>query len=235
MTIRRFALLACVLLGAMATSPGSVDAAARSRGNFFVYDSSNCTGNGNAAVVTVPFSVGGRNYPPNIEMTAYATDMNTGERVGPFVVTTNSSGAFCEQVVRARATRWKIDLVEPGNGSTDSKVVRVNPSPPPTTVPTTTSPVTTTPATTVPVTTSPGTTTTAPGGTSTTAPSVTTTTSLSTTTTVDSEAPIELVPIDPPDSWTLPGTGSATGMPAAVALVLVGCGLIATLAARRRA
>lgn len=183
------------LVSLLGAAPG-IDAL--SRGTFFVFDSPDCTGNGNAPKVTVPFSVGGRSYPANTEMEIYATDKRADETFGPFTVTTNADGAFCARVNAARETQWKIDLVEPGSGFTDSKVIWVEPATPtPTTVPVTTTiaPTTTTPATTsAPTTTTPSPTTTVsatttiPGsttvpGSTTTVVGVTTTTTAVTTTT----------------------------------------------------
>ena len=202
-----------------------------------MFDSPDCTGNGNAARVTVPASVGGRNYPPLISMQLFATDMATGERFGPYVATTNADGSFCERVVSARPTRWKIDLVEPGSGFTDSKVVTVLAPPPAST--TTVAPTTTAVATTtVPVTTTTvGGPTTTDSGATTTASTVTTSTVEATTTTlVDSEGvpPIELVPVPVPPSWTLPDTGS-TSSSLSLGAVLVVLGGLLMLAVRRRA
>jgi len=216
----------------------------RSRGQFFVYDTPNCVGAGNSAKVTMPASVGGRGYPPNIDMDIYATDKNTNERFGPFVVTTNGDGAFCAEVVDARATHWKIDLVEPGSGNTDSKVVTVlaPPTPPTTTVPPTTiapTTSTTTPATTTTTvgastTTSQGTTTTSQGTTTTTvAPSTTpaTTTTAVTTTTVEGSGgpPIDIEQVPVPPDWTLPATGAApsTSLRWALGFLVVGALLVA--------
>ncbi len=111
-----------VVLVALASGAPGVDA---SRGEFFDYDSPDCIGNGNAPKVTVPFSVGGRSYPANTELQIYATDKRADETFGPFTVTTNADGAFCARVNAARETQWKIDLIEPGSGFTDSKVIWV--------------------------------------------------------------------------------------------------------------
>ncbi len=233
-----------VALAALATSTVFIlptvgaHAATRSRGQFFVFDSPDCTGNGNAPRVTVPASVGGRNYPPLISMQLFATDMATRERFGPFVATTDANGSFCERVERARSARWKIDLIEPGSGSTDSKVVTVLAPPPAST--TTVAPTTTAAATTtVPVTTTTvGGTTTTDSGTTTTASTATTSTVAATTTTlVDSEVvpPIELVPVPVPPSWALPGTGSTSSTPLSLGAMLVVLGGLLMLAVRRRA
>ena len=81
----------------------------------------------NDPTVVTPFSIGGRNYPANIAMELFATDLNTNpnETFGPFVVTTDAEGRFCQRVNQARPTHWKIDLVEPPPGETDSKVITV--------------------------------------------------------------------------------------------------------------
>lgn len=219
-----------------------VNASTRSKGQMFVFDSPDCTGAGNSPKVTVPASVGGRDYPPNIDMDIYATDTATGERFGPYVAHTNGNGDFCERVVTARATKWKIDLVEPGSGFTDSKVVTVLSSPPPAT--TTTAPATTTPTTIAPTTTAATTTTLAGTTTSgvtttaavTTTTAATTTTGVATTTTLvgSSGPPIELVPAPVPPEWSLPATGSATTDQATWALLFLALGgaLVATV--RRR-
>jgi hypothetical protein len=203
----------------------------------FVFDSPDCTGDGNAAKVTVPASVGGRDYPPDIDLDLYATDTATGERFGPFVARTNGNGDFCEQVVRARATKWKIELIEPGSGFTDSKVVTVLSSPPATT--------TTAPATTIAPTTTAATTTIAPTTTAavTTTVAVTTTTTAATTTAaaattttiVDSGGgPIELVPVPVPPEWSLPATGAAAAGQATWALLFMVLGGVLVAVVRRR-
>ena len=170
--VRRFltAALLCVATLALLAVPAS---AQKSKGNFFVYQSTNCSGlaeRSNDPKVSTPFSIGGRNYPANIDMELFATDLNSdpNETFGPFVVTTDAEGRFCQRVNQARPTHWKIDLVEPGSGFTDSKVIMVLPSAP---VTTTTLPGQTT------------TTTTVPGQTTTTASTTTTSTTLPTTTT----------------------------------------------------
>jgi hypothetical protein len=240
-----------VLAAVSAVASPSVQAATRSKGTMSVYDTPDCTGNGNSPKVTVPFSVGGRNYPPNIEIDVYATDMKTNERFGPFVVTTNASGDFCALVRRARPTQWKIDLVEPGAGSTDSKVITVLPPPTP---PTTHPPATTTPPTVAPPSTAPptlpattttvggstttnqgGTTTTAPAATSTTLGATTSTAAGTTTTAVGAEGPpieIEQVPV-PPDS-ALPGTGGWSATPALWGALFLLLGGVLLAAARGR-
>ena len=174
------AVLLCTATVTLLAVP--VSAQGRSRGSFFVFTSVECSGGGNAAKVVTPFSVGGRKYPPNTDLSLYATDMATNEVFGPFVVTTDEEGSFCERVNRARATHWKIDLVEPGNGFTDSKVVQVLAPP----VTTTTTALTTT---------------TAPGQTTTTTASTTSTSTTSTTTAVTSTTTT---------STTLPSTTATT-------------------------
>jgi LPXTG-motif cell wall-anchored protein len=178
----------------------------RSRGVFFVYQSTDCSlpiERATDPTVSTPFSIGGRNYPANIAMELFATDLNTNpnETFGPFVVTTDAEGRFCQRVNQARPTHWKIDLVEPPPGETDSKVITVELPEPVQPLPTTTTTTlpagptsttlpgttTTTTSTTVPTTTMPGQTTTAPTTTtttSTTLPPSTTTTASTTTTTV---------------------------------------------------
>ena len=67
------AALLCVATLMLLAVPAS---AQRSRGNFFVYQSTNCTGlaeRSNDPTVSVPFSVGGRNYPANIELHLFAS------------------------------------------------------------------------------------------------------------------------------------------------------------------
>lgn len=181
---RRAVQVTAVVLVAVLAIAGPASA---SRGGIFVHDSDDCTGNGNASRVTLPFSVSGRSYPPFTDLEIFATDKRADETFGPFVVTTDASGAFCALVRVARATQWKLDLVEPGPGSTDSKVFWVEPSSPtttepaPTVVPTTGSPTTTVPAPTTSPTTS-GPTTTLAGPTTTVGGPTTTTVGGSTTT-----------------------------------------------------
>lgn len=227
-------LAAAVAVTAIAMPAAAAHASARSRGNFFVFDTPDCTGQGNSPRVTVPASVGGRNYPPNIDMDLYATDMTTGERFGPFVTHTNGNGDFCEQVVKARATRWKIDLIEPGSGFTDSKVVTVL-SPPPTAT-TTTTPTTIAPTTTAAVTTTTAAVTTTSGAVTTTTAAVTTTTAAATTTTiVDSGSrPIEILPAPVPPEWSLPPTGTPATDQGLWALLLVALGAVLVVTVRRR-
>ena len=237
------AILASIL-AAVAINTADVGAAPRSRGTFFVFDSPDCTGRGNTPRVTVPFSIGGRNYPPNTALDIYATDKATNEVFGPFVVITDANGDFCGRVDHARPTRWKIDLVEPGNGSTDSKVITVL-TPPATT--TTTAAATTLPTTTLPTTTSsiPATSTTSPttsttvsGSTSTTASPGSTSPDTSTSTTIapETEPPFEVIPVPVPLDIGLPGTGSPRfagdlSTTAGVAIIL---GTLAVLITRRR-
>jgi LPXTG-motif cell wall-anchored protein len=204
-------VLLCAVTLAVFATPAS---AQRSRGNFFVYQSTNCTGlaeRSNDSKVSVPFSVGGRNYPANIQLELFAVDLNTdpNDVFGPFVVTTDAEGRFCERVSQARTTHWKIDLVEPGSGFTDSKVIEVvAPTVPTTSLPgqatTTTTAITTTslPGQT---TTSAASTTTTSTTTSTTVPGQTTTTALPTTTTVSTTTTLP-----PPTATTAPTTTAPT-------------------------
>ena len=136
-------------------------------------------------------------------MALFATDLSNGDVFGPFVVTTDADGQFCERVNQARPTRWKVDLLEPGSGFTDSKVITVFPSVPDTTttVPgqttTTTVPgqtTTTTASTTTTSTTLPPTTTTTPPTTTTTTTTSTTTTSTTLPPTTATTAPTTTVP-----------------------------------------
>jgi hypothetical protein len=242
-----FGLLVAVL--AVMTSPAAGQTVPRSQGNFFVFATTDCTGN-HSTTVTPPFTIGGRNYPPHEPLQVFATDTDTGEVVGPVTITTDANGSFCGLVESARPGHWKIDVVEPPPGSTDSKVITVlaPPTPPTTTTTTTTGPVTTTTTTT----TAPGATTTTavPGGTTTTAvPGGTTTTvgpggtttapgasttapstTVAPTTTTNDDFVIETVPEGP----ELPPTGSGT-TPAVVAFgaVVLAIGLLARLTARR--
>ena len=196
----------------------------RSRGVFFVYQSTDCTlpiERLTDPTVVTPFSIGGRNYPANINMELFATDLNTNpnETFGPFVVTTDAEGRFCQRVNQARPTHWKIDLVEPPPGETDSKVITVEL--PEAVVPTLpTLPSTTTTATT---TTTPGQTTTTTASTTTTSTSLPTTTSttvpgqtttVSTTTTTSTTLPPTTTTMAP--TTTLPGqptTAATTTLP----------------------
>ena len=207
------AALLCVATLASLAVPAS---AQRSRGNFFVYQSLNCTGlaeRSNDPHVSVPFSVGGRNYPANIELRLFAYDLNTdpNDVFGPFVTTTDADGRFCELVFQARPTHWKIDLVEPGSGFTDSKVITVIPSAPPTT---TTLPSTTTPTTAITTTSVPGQTTTTTASTTTTSTTVPgQTTTVATTTTTLPPTTTTLPPTTttvPPTTTTAPTTTAPT-------------------------
>jgi hypothetical protein len=187
-------LFGALLLGIAAPARAQV-VAPRSKGNFFVYDTVDCSGGGNSSTVTVPFSIGGVNYPPNQPLNVFATDMATNERFGPFVMTTDATGDFCGRVDQARVTQWKIDIEQPGSGFTDSKVIKVVASSPPST---TTAPPTTAPSTSV----QPSTTI-QPSTTTTTAASSTTTTTSSGTSTTTTTGPN-------PSSTTTTGSSSTT-------------------------
>ncbi len=219
------ALLFAVTLALLAT-PAS---AQRSRGNFLVYQATDCTGlieRANDPTVTVPFSMGGRNYPANIDLQLFATDHPNGDVSGPFTVTTDAQGRFCERVNQARPTQWKINLIEPGGLFTDSKVITVLPTAPPET--------TTTAA--------PGQTTTTVAGQTTTAAATTTAVPGQSTTTVAATTSVpptedlgfEVEPVPVPPEVILPATGSDTNELTAIAVALLATGMIAYFTVRRR-
>jgi hypothetical protein len=108
-------------------------------GGVTVYDAVGCSGSGNASHVTPPFSVLITGLPPfSRHSTLYVTDKDASPEItyGPYTIpNVNAQGAVCLNVQNAPSGTWKIDVVEEGSGSTDSKVVTVEGGSPITTVP----------------------------------------------------------------------------------------------------
>jgi LPXTG-motif cell wall-anchored protein len=219
------ALIGAVVIITSSPADALID---RSKGSFFVYDTPDCTGQGTASTVTPPFSIGGRNYPPNEPMSLFVTYQATGERFGPLTFVTDSNGAFCLLVNRALPPgEWKIDILQPGSGFTDSKVIIVGPDAPTTT----TAPPTSAPSTLPPSTSTAPTSTVDPPPATTTPPP--TTESAASTSTPSPEFPWDVLPVPPPSSL-LPSTGpSGTPVLPGLALMLVVLGTIAFVLARR--
>ncbi len=126
------AALLCVATLILLAAPASTQ---RSRGNFFIYQSHQLHRARRA--LERPH----RHHPVLHRRTELSGQHRAsscsprtsqhGDVFGPFVVTTDADGRFCQRVNQARPTKWKVDLVEPGSGFTDSKVVTVLPTAPP--------------------------------------------------------------------------------------------------------
>jgi LPXTG-motif cell wall-anchored protein len=205
-----------------------------------IHDDPACPGGGNAAKVTVPFSILITGLTPNSTTSQlFVTDKDAKPEIvyGPITIpNVDAEGTSCIEVQNAPAGVWKIDVVEEGSGFTDSKVFTIESTEPTTT--TTTAPTTSMPTTT--------TTTAAPTTTTSVASTTTTTTRppQSTTTTIPaevvhrpgSELPWVIVfdatTQQPPPPTELPLTGAQTAAAIAVGVLLVGAGLLLLRAGR---
>jgi len=194
----------------------------RAPGGITIFDETGCVGSGNAAKVDVPFSMGITGLQPfatDAEM--FVTDKDESPEImyGPIGIDlVDGQGNACIDVFNAPPGLWKVDVVEQGNGFTDSKVFTIvgppastttsEPTTEPTTVPTTT---TSTASTTVAPST---TTTTEEHGTSTTTSTSTSVPPSPSTTTVGpitSTSASTSTSVPPRTSTTTPGTISRPG------------------------
>ena len=190
--------------------------APQASGGITVYDNPGCFGlavKGNSAKVTVAFSVAITGLTPNSTTSQlFVTDKDAQPDIvyGPITIpNVDDQGRVCMEVEDAPPGTWKIDVVEEGSGSTDSKVIEVE-APEPTTTTSTATTTTTAPTTTtstVPTTTTTvpttSTTSTVPSTTTTTAATTTTTTATTTTTTT---AATTTTTTAPSTTTTVPGT-----------------------------
>jgi hypothetical protein len=167
-----------------------VSAQVRAPGGVTIYDERNCAAAGNAAKVTVPFSIGVTGLRPFSEVQIFVTDKDAKPEVtyGPGLIKADQNGNVCLNLLSAPVGSWKVDVVEQGSGFTDSKVFTVEgltlptvptsqppPPPPPTIAPSTSAPA--------------GSTTTTAAG------STTTSVGSSTTSTLATTAPTTSVPV----------------------------------------
>jgi LPXTG-motif cell wall-anchored protein len=240
----------------------------RARGGVRVINAVDCPQGGNAPNVSVPFSIeitGLLPFAQDAEM--FVTDMDASPAVqyGPIIIQdVDGNGRACMNVFTAPPGMWKIDVVEQGEGFTDSKVITVlgpeptttasttapPPPPPPTSTTSTTEPEestttepeesTTTSSTTTSSTTTSSTTatsTTVPSTSPTTVPSPTTSTSPATIQRPGSELPWTFVFVAAEETAPseLPRTGSDHTAPLVlVGVAFLGAGVPLFFARRRR-
>lgn len=235
--------------------PVSASATPRAAGGVTIYDDPGCVGNGNAAKVTVPFSVLITGLTPfSQSSTLYVTDKDAKPEVtyGPFTIpNVDGQGVACLDVIVAPAGSWKVDVVEEGSGFTDSKVFTIEGPPAPPTVPPQTSPFTAPPP---PTTGSPTTSGSVPSKSTTTLTPTTAPASSSTIAPATlpgialpwSRVPWAVLPAAPPQATTtappsptdpvpgLPPTGYSNRNWIVASGLLVGLGIIVLTVSRRR-
>jgi hypothetical protein len=247
--------------GVIIVAATGVAAQVGSAGGVTIFDATNCAGSGNAAKVTPPFSILVTGLPPLSRTTQlYVTDKDAKPEItyGPFTIqNVTAQGIACVNVLNAPAGSWKVDVVEPGSGFTDSKVFTVEgPAPATTTttprVITTTTTAASTTTTAAPSTTGPAqsTTTTAAGSTTSAAPvqpttlpptaPPTATAAPATTLAPPDDLPWDFDPATPvvPGSLAppvLPASGARSSVPIAAAAAAFALGLVAVAVTRRRA
>jgi LPXTG-motif cell wall-anchored protein len=101
----------------------------RAPGGITVFDETGCVGSGNAAKVDVPFSIGITGLEPfATDAVMFVTDKDASPQImyGPISIDlVDGQGNACIDVFRAPPGLWKVDVLEQGNGFTDSKVFTI--------------------------------------------------------------------------------------------------------------
>ena len=127
------AALVITMIGGVGS--GAALAAPRGEGTMLVRQSENCSGTGDDAFVSVPFSLWFTGFAPNATGTVTAFTQPGGDEVGSGTVMVDSNGEACVRVTGEVPTgQYKI-VYDFDSGTGKQKVIHIRDSEPPPTEP----------------------------------------------------------------------------------------------------